>query len=145
MMDNSTSICLHALLAYRYEWIFIRDTIDVINHSLEWSPYALMDRLGEKFEDGQQHDVRLLLSFSTQQLSQLTVLLLCYLSCCTFLVSQNYHVPIHPNTSAISPSKGEFKRPMLTAKSITSIRQLRVSFFCSTYISLRLSINLHSG
>ncbi|CAG8507748.1 1615_t:CDS:10 [Paraglomus brasilianum] len=77
-----------------YEWIFIRDTIDVINHSLEWSPYALMDRLGEKFEDG-QHD--------------------------------NYHVPIHPNTSVISPSKGEFKRPMLTVKSIASIRQL--SFF----------------
>ncbi len=29
--------------------MFITDTIDVINHTLAWSPYAQLPKLGEKF------------------------------------------------------------------------------------------------
>lgn len=32
-----------------YQWIFIKDTIDALNHSTQdEEPHALMDRLGEK-------------------------------------------------------------------------------------------------
>ena len=40
----------------RYEWMFISDTINVINHALEWSPYALMDKLADHLS-GQQEDL----------------------------------------------------------------------------------------
>jgi len=36
--------------------MFISDTINVINHALEWSPYALMDKLADHLS-GQQEDL----------------------------------------------------------------------------------------
>lgn len=39
-----------------YEWMFISDTINIINHALEWSPYALMDKLADHLS-GHQDDL----------------------------------------------------------------------------------------
>ncbi|RIA92963.1 Dopey, N-terminal-domain-containing protein [Glomus cerebriforme] len=82
-----------------YEWMFISDTINVINHALEWSPYALMDKLADHLS-GQQED-----------LSKLHL--------------DNIEVRAGSPLSRIPTfSNGDVKRPMLTLKSITSIRQL---------------------
>lgn len=36
--------------------MFISDTINIINHALEWSPYALMDKLADHLS-GHQDDL----------------------------------------------------------------------------------------
>ncbi|CAB4494243.1 hypothetical protein RhiirA1_417017 [Rhizophagus irregularis] len=82
-----------------YEWMFISDTINIINHALEWSPYALMDKLADHLS-GHQDD-----------LSKLHL--------------DNIEVRAgSPLLRTPTFSNGEFKRPMLTLKSITSVRQL---------------------
>jgi hypothetical protein len=43
------SFCsMHSFLPIRYEWMFIKDTLDIANHALEESQHALMDQLGKK-------------------------------------------------------------------------------------------------
>ncbi|RUP50361.1 Dopey, N-terminal-domain-containing protein [Jimgerdemannia flammicorona] len=84
-----------------YQWIFINDTIDVLNHNIRnEEPHALMDRLGEK-------------------LSQQRV------------VTPDRATVI--DFPSVSPSLGELKRPMLTMRTITSIRQLE---FFVNHVSL---------
>ncbi|RUS26035.1 hypothetical protein BC938DRAFT_471306 [Jimgerdemannia flammicorona] len=84
-----------------YQWIFINDTIDVLNHNIRnEEPHALMDRLGEKLS--QQRVVTP---------DRVTVI----------------------DFPSVSPSLGELKRPMLTMRTITSIRQLE---FFVNHVSL---------
>ncbi|CAI2173784.1 1528_t:CDS:10 [Funneliformis geosporum] len=84
-----------------YEWMFISDTINVINHALEWSSYALMDKLADNLS-GQQQD-----------LSKLHL---------DNIASQDRAES--PISRALTFSNGDSKRPLLTLKSITNIRQL---------------------
>ncbi|CAG8542048.1 7991_t:CDS:10 [Funneliformis mosseae] len=84
-----------------YEWMFISDTINVINHALEWSPYALMDKLADHLSGQQQDLSKLHLDNIASQVRAES-----------------------PLSRALTFSNGDSKRPMLTLKSITSIRQL---------------------
>ncbi|CAG8790142.1 2059_t:CDS:2, partial [Acaulospora morrowiae] len=85
-----------------YEWMFIADTINSINRTLEWSPYALLDKLGNQLS-GKHED--------------------------TLLSSED--LPSGPHlksrsllSSTTSVAINEGRRPMLTLRSISSINQL---------------------
>ncbi|CAG8475177.1 8083_t:CDS:10 [Diversispora eburnea] len=91
-----------------YEWMFIADTINIINHSLELSPYALLDKLADHLS-GQQNDI------SKLRLDNL---------------SNSQFQSISPLSSVTNVAKTEYKRPMLKLKSISNIKQLE--FFVRT-------------
>ncbi|CAG8458839.1 9044_t:CDS:10 [Racocetra persica] len=79
-----------------YEWMFISNTINVVRHSLEYSPYALLDKIADQISGHEDSKKLHLDNLSNNQLISWT--------------------------HAISP-RGN-KRPMLTLHSITSIKQL---------------------
>ncbi|RHZ59323.1 hypothetical protein Glove_364g9 [Diversispora epigaea] len=91
-----------------YEWMFIADTINIINHSLELSPYALLDKLADNLS-GQQDDI------SKLRLNNL---------------STSQFQSISPLSSATNITRAEYKRPMLKLKTISNIKQLE--FFVRT-------------
>ncbi|CAG8462540.1 15995_t:CDS:10, partial [Acaulospora colombiana] len=86
-----------------FEWMFIADTVNVITRSLEWSPYALLDKLGSHLS-GKQENV------STASLDNLSNSL--YMKSRSLLSS----------TTSISVNEG--KRPLLKLRSISNVRQL---------------------
>ena len=52
--------------------MFISDTINVINHALEWSPYALMDKLADHLS-GQQEDLsKVIINFSLSEIVKIS-------------------------------------------------------------------------
>ncbi|CAG8680344.1 18141_t:CDS:10 [Gigaspora margarita] len=79
-----------------YEWMFISNTINVVRHSLEYSPYALLDKLSDHISGHED----------------LTKLQLNNLSSKQFI--SGAHTISHEGK----------KRPMLTLHSITNIKQL---------------------
>ncbi|CAG8453950.1 6582_t:CDS:10 [Scutellospora calospora] len=81
-----------------YEWIFISNTINVIKRTLEYSPYALLDKLSDHLSG---HEDPSKLSLDN--------------------LSNNKFI-----WGTHSISSGGYKRPMLTLHNITSIRQLEL-------------------
>ncbi|CAG8486931.1 23999_t:CDS:10 [Cetraspora pellucida] len=79
-----------------YEWMFISNTINVVRHSLEYSPYALLDKISDQISGHEDLTKLHLDNLSSNQ-----------------LISGAHAIP-----------PGGNKRPMLTLHSITSIKQL---------------------
>ncbi|CAG8547676.1 3387_t:CDS:10 [Dentiscutata erythropus] len=79
-----------------HEWMFISNTINVVRHSLEYSPYALLDKLADHLSGHEDLTKLQLDNLSSNQ--------------------------VISGTHTISP-EGK-KRPMLTLHSITNIKQL---------------------
>lgn len=55
--------------------MFISDTINIINHALEWSPYALMDKLADHLS-GHQDDLSKVKINSNKNFSNMYIFIL---------------------------------------------------------------------
>ncbi|KAG9286705.1 hypothetical protein G9A89_012255 [Geosiphon pyriformis] len=84
-----------------YQWMFITDTWDVINHPMTRSPYAHFDKLKEKLTGGEWENADK-----------------------NYLGNYFRAGSLINSFSAPSPSYGEFKRPILTMRSISHLKQI---------------------